>query len=53
LSAELSRGERAVGGLDGIERAIGPALARLGEAFKPKKKADDETAGEDDLATPL
>ena len=53
LSAELSRGERAVAGLDGVERVLSPALARLGEALKPKKKADDETAAEDDLATPL
>ena len=53
LSAELSRGERAVAGLDGVERALKPALARLGEAFSPKKKAGDETTPEDDMATPL
>jgi AcrR family transcriptional regulator len=53
LSAELARGERAVAGLDGVERVISPALGRLGDAFKTAKKAGDETAGDDDLATRL
>lgn len=53
LSAELSRGERAVAGLDRVEKVLGPAFSRVGETLRRKKKADEDAAAEDDLATPL
>ncbi len=49
LSAELSRGARAVSGLDAVRKVVAPALSRLREGFNRKP----ETAEGDDLATPL
>ena len=52
LNAELSRGERAVSGLDGVTRVFGPAMARLREGFaRPAAKVDEAAA--EDLSTPL
>jgi AcrR family transcriptional regulator len=55
LSAELSRGERAVAGLDGIERLLKPALTRMREGFRKKNASEpaSDRHNEDDLATPL
>src|SRR5579863_10326887 len=52
LSAELSRGERAVASLDGVERLFAPVLTRWREGFKHKAEAA-EPAKEADRAEDL
>jgi len=52
LNAELSRGERAVAGLEGVAKVFAPAMARLREGFsRPAPKAD--AGADEDLSTPL
>jgi len=52
LNAELSRGERAVAGLDNVAKVFDPAMARLREGFARPGATRDEKAHED-LSTPL
>ena len=52
LNAELSRGERAVAGLEGVAKVFAPAMARLREGFSRPAPRADESADED-LSTPL
>ena len=49
LSAELSRGGRAVSGIDAVQKAVAPVLSRLRDGFR---RAPEAAQG-DDLSTPL